>query len=491
MHRIRIKFIIGIIAVVSAVLALASCKEEHVHEWSEWEPYIESTCFVVGQEKSTCACGEVRYRELPKAHTFELEKEDIQKGKMVYKCTKCGTEEERDITPEELGVPIVRFTGSMSGISGTNRVTVNVKYDSADKSFEAKGSVKIQGATSTAYEKKNYSLKFRTDDGEKLKVTVLDEWGDHSKYCLKANYIDYSQLRNVVSAKLYGELVKTRDKDDVASTLTNGGAIDGFPVALYINGSFNGLYTFNTPKDEYVLGLTNEDQKQALLMAKDPNDVTMLVSHVEGTFEDNSIEVVYSSTEENPAVSEDWIIESFNDMIEFINNNDGAAFRNGISEYIDVDRAIDYMLFTYAISGSDNAAKNILWATYDGKVWVTSPYDLDSTWGLGWNGESFFEPGHIVPAKRMYNVLWKKLEENYSAEIAERWHELRDGVLSFENVEKLFRDFDALIPQKLRDAERSRWPSVPNNDIDYMEQITSFAKDNFEIIDNIINTRFG
>ena len=33
-----------------------------------------------------------------------------------------------------------------------------------------------------------------------------------NKYCLKANYIDYSQSRNVVSGKIFGEIVKSSPK---------------------------------------------------------------------------------------------------------------------------------------------------------------------------------------------------------------------------------------------------------------------------------------
>ena len=52
-HRI-IAFLLSIITFLSAALSFSSCGKPHKHEWGEWEPYIESTCYVAGQERSLC-----------------------------------------------------------------------------------------------------------------------------------------------------------------------------------------------------------------------------------------------------------------------------------------------------------------------------------------------------------------------------------------------------------------------------------------------------
>ncbi|MBQ7715284.1 MAG: CotH kinase family protein [Clostridia bacterium] len=479
---ISFKITAAVLLICFVAPLIISCGN-HVHEWSEWETFVASTCDVVGQERSTCSCGEVRYRTLPKAHEFEFSKNDITNKKKIYVCRLCGAEEAEELTYEDLGVPIVSFSGSLSKISTKDRVTVDVKYESPTITFTSKASIKIQGSTSATYEKKNYSVKLMDEDGDKFRVKILDGWGEHSKYCLKANYIDYSQARNVVSAKLYGQIAKTRDKDDIISTLTNGGAIDGFPAVLYINGKFNGIYTFNTPKDEYIFGIEGNTGRQAVIMAGKYTHPTELREAIPEKFADSGFEIEYCSTEDDPAIGTSWVRDSFNEMIAFINHNDGFAFKEGISEYIDVDRAIDEMLFTCAIAASDNTAKNILWVTYDGKLWIPSPYDLDSTWGLYWNGKQYNEPGIIMPNRRS-NVLWERLSSNYQEELAARWQELRAGVLSIANIRKAFEDFLSLIPDELRDAEKNLWKSVPNQESNNIDQIMSYANDNLYLIDS-------
>ncbi len=471
--------VILVLLSLTACVIFVSCGEKHVHEWSEWEPYIDSTCFVQGQERSVCSCGKVKYHELPVVHDFELKEKDISTRENVFVCKKCGSESREEMTVEELGLPIVTMTGSMDGISRENRVTLDVKYEGFDRSFEAKGSIKIQGTTSSVYPKKNYSIKFKDEDGEKLKVTVLDEWGSHSKYCLKANYTDYTQARNVVSAKLFGQIAKTRNKNDVPSTLPNGGAIDGFPVAVYFNGEFLGLYTFNTPKDEYIAGIKDNEPAQAMLFANDYTAQTQLAEPITDISESGfEFEYCYESAE----AGQDWAIESFNNMINFINSNDGDAFRNGISGYVDVERAIDEMLFVYAIGGADNTSKNMLWVTYDGVVWVPSPYDLDATFGLSWDGTKYLESGIVVPGYA-YNMLWDKLNKYFPEEVSARWAELRNGPLSLDNINSLFSDFLSLIPDGIRAEEKALWTEVPMQEENGYEQITGYASSNIYLLD--------
>ena len=58
--------------------------------------------------------------------------------------------------------------------------------------------------------------------------------------------------------------------------------IDGYPVEIYINGEFLGLYTWNIPKDKWTFNMTgDENTREALLMAdlplEDPAEFGKLV----------------------------------------------------------------------------------------------------------------------------------------------------------------------------------------------------------------------
>ena len=54
---------------------------------------------------------------------------------------------------------------------------------------------------------------------------------------------------------------------------------------------------------------------------------------------------------------------------------------------IDIQSAIDYYIFQDIILGTDGLAKNMILLNYDNKLkWYLSPYDMDATFDLDWNG---------------------------------------------------------------------------------------------------------
>ena len=155
------------------------------------------------------------------------------------------TKTEDIIIKEEYSIPKVYFEGDINGMHNkSDERKIKLKYESNDINFESYASIKIQGSSSLRYEKKNYTIKLYEDEFLENKKTIDFGWGKQSKYCLKANWIDKTHARNVVTAKLVGEVQK---KYSVFENTPNNGAIDGFPVEIYINDDFLGVYTWNIP----------------------------------------------------------------------------------------------------------------------------------------------------------------------------------------------------------------------------------------------------
>ncbi len=388
-------------------------------------------------------------------------------------------------------MPVLNIDGNLDGISKENKVIVPVSYVQEGKnaqSFSCYATLKYQGATSLNYDKKNFSIQFFKDEKctGKNKITFVDSWGKQSKYCLKANYVDYSQSRNVVSAKLYGQVVKAGyNVMDELKNLPNGGAIDGFPVVVNLKGEFLGLYTLNIPKDKWMFDMDDEDVEQAILMADDWTDSTFLKQNVSYDFSSTGWDLEYCSTEDTDTR---WVCDSFNEMMNFVNENDGVRFQNGIGRYIDIDRTIDSMLHTFFICAADNVAKNILWVTFDGKTWFSSCYDLDGTWGLIWNGTFGYDPKTFMLPKDLAgsNRLWAKLYANFYEDICYRYAELRESVYTMENIEKLFTNFDNLIDEDVKLLERQKWPNVPSQNTNNISQILKFAQERIATFDRIL-----
>jgi hypothetical protein len=180
-------------------------------------------------------------------------------------------------------------------------------------------------------------------------------------------------------------------------------------------------------------------------------------------------------------------------------NNSGEDFVNGISQYADVDKCIDSMLFTFVICADDNISKNILWATYDGKVWFSSMYDMDGTWGMRWNGKiEFDENTHLIsnladgskgaPERNHnnYNLLWEKIYIYFYDRVVERYLELRAGPLSMENITRRFEEYFALIPDVAYEAEKVKWQSVPSQGSNNINQILEYAQKRLAVMDAIL-----
>lgn len=102
--------------------------------------------------------------------------------------------------PLDYNLPVLALTGDMSAMTKENPVSLGYTYGSMTGTVE----MKWQGSSSLSYEKKNFNATFD------MAFEAKDGWGEQSKYCLKANHIDPSHTRNVVSAKLWGDIVRTR-----------------------------------------------------------------------------------------------------------------------------------------------------------------------------------------------------------------------------------------------------------------------------------------
>ncbi|MBQ9505900.1 MAG: CotH kinase family protein [Clostridia bacterium] len=377
----------------------------------------------------------------------------------VFQCTECGETYEAGVTYRDVGLPVVRIEGDLEGISKENKKTATVIYD-GDISFTSRATLKWQGESSLLYPKKNFSLQFTDAHGTGKKIMLRDAWGKQSKYCLKANWDDYAGARNLVSAKLWGEIVHSRKKNDRLDPLVNGGAVDGYPVLLYINGEYQGTYTMNTPKNRWIFGMTKKDTRAGLLFAEYWRDAVTMHKLIDrnASVEESGWEVEYCATEDTDEGTA-WLYDGMNDLIGFLLEGDDTQFKTEIRKYTDVDRVIDYMLFIHFICGADNLGRNMLWATFDGKKYVPSAYDLDSTWrltseadaaklGLNWNDGSILRT----------HLLFDRIMDHFENEIRARYAALRESIFTYGHIEKLFSDFLDQAPEILRAAESERWP---------------------------------
>lgn len=349
--------------------------------------------------------------------------------------------------------------------------------------------IKCQGSSSMNYPKKNFTVTLYKDADRTIPLEITIPGWKHpsNKFVLKANYIDHLHARNVVTARLWSEVVASRH-DYVAlpaelRNSPNNGAVDGFPVIVYANGSYQGLYTWNIGKDDWLWGMDEDDPNHVLLCGE---------TNTDGEYRETAcnFRTVWNGVDGN-----DWSVEvgknsdevknALNALILCVRDTTDEEFRQQIRNHLDLDSAIDYYIFACAICGIDNLGKNMLLGTYNLRKWIMGMYDLDSTWGLWWNGTRFISPLTRCPSQyqEQFSLLFERIAALYAPNIQARAVELRQTVLSYANIVSHFERFAAEIGVEAYADDLVPYPNIPSKSENNLWQIREFVRSRLAYFD--------
>lgn len=383
-------------------------------------------------------------------------------GEKTVEYASAGGAAKLNVTQYKL--PILFLTGSTVGMSKDNAVTLDYKYEGRTGTC----TVKWQGSSSLAHPKKNYTIKFDTA------FEAKEGWGEQKKYCFKANFMDHTHSRNICSCKLWGRIVKSRANVPAElSTLPNGGAIDGFPIIVMLNGEFHGLYTWNIPKDGWMFG-----SPKAIVCADAHVDATKFraLATLDGDFE-----LEYAEDEDNT----DWVLPSLNTAIQAVMDGDLDA----AGQYIDIPSAIDYYIHVVCEGSLDGIDHNYLLVTFDGVKWYFTDYDRDRVYGISADDSYFFSPFDTVTFTSVAdaNRLFGLIKTNKTDELKARAVALRNGTMSEAGVMDVFVNFMQAIPTQILDEDVRLYPTIPSTNVHNLAQILNWYRLRCIAVDAEIN----
>lgn len=380
---------------------------------------------------------------------------------------------------DNFDVPVINITGTLP--TSKTYVSGKIEYTSKTDNFVVSANIKLQGNSSLSNPKKNYTIKLNQKKSFK-------NWEPHNTFTLKADYIDILKVRNMVCAKLWGKIVSSRDSyPEELKTAPNFGAIDGFPVKVYLNGEYSGIYNFTTHKDAKMFGMSNNNANHALLQAEfnDNGNYGYAVNPCNFNFAWDGSTSTYFSTQVGSA-PESTIVSAFNNIYYSLGSSN-------LENYLDIDSLIDYYIFQDVILGTDGLAKNMLLATYDMTKWHLSAYDLDATFDLSWEGNilnasntSIFNSDGSLdvsdPYLNIYSQLLREIGTYYWDRYKARYAELRNSVLSYSSImaeiENYFRTYADLYIE-----ETSIYPDIPAITENTIAHIREFVKQHLEYLD--------
>ena len=373
-------------------------------------------------------------------------------------------DEEPKFDPAIYSLPILYLYGDTTGMSKDKDVTLSYVYGDRSDSLTCKW----QGNSSLSFPKKNYTLKF--DNA----FEAAEGWGEQKKYCAKANYNDFTQSRNVVSAKIWGEIVKKRKPaNETLAACPNYGAIDGFPIAIVINDEFYGVYCFNVPKDEWMMNMgsgTNE-----CIICADMHVPATKFEAGNALLDGSDFKIEYITDEDDVS----WAVTSINNLLSACANSDGTDLDTTIATMLDWDSAIDYYIYTVLLRHTDGISKNYLLSTYDGVKWFFTAYDMDTVFGNSWNGAAYASPDSDPYGFRQSaaeNHLFELIKTYKLDELKARYAALRSSVMSESNIAKLFTDYAGKIPLVMYEEDNRRWPLIPRTSVHTVDSILNWYR---------------
>lgn len=420
-------------------------------------------------------------------------------------------------------------------------------WDMQGNYFKKHAIINAQGNSSLAFDKKNGAIDLCDDEwiGDKTPKVRIGDWVPQDSFHLKAYYTDFFRGVGAVSYKLYDQIVRTRgnmydrpwkkallDMSKIGTTtkslgnpyigdyelLTDTGARcfpDGFPVAVYLNGTFYGIFSFQLKKhrDNYHMSKSTAEHvhldgdlyEGTIFGGRDNIDWSQFeIRNPKGLYAiggnkydaDVKQEEIAGETEVNAWIETGKLpdgktidskikkslqmtakvkkyIQDFADVIPTVKTamatyeasskttEDLKIFKDTFEKYFDKENLIDYQIVSDLIRNSDGFRKNWQWFTYNGVKWWVGLYDCDMSFGGHFLGNQIKDvlTEHIYADTYRPNVYVIKY---YSDEMEKRYKFLADkNIISAENIFNILRDWTMRIGTDYFKEEYEKWKDSP------------------------------
>ena len=385
-----------------------------------------------------------------------------------------------------------------------------------------------QGNSSMAFAKKSLAIDLLLKDKSDAFVIKFGDWVSQDGFHLKAYYTDFFRGVGAVSYALYEQMVKTlsidkdrpykilytsKYKDYDYGTSDSETSLDrnldtgakcfpqGFPVIVYQNGEFYGVYSWQLKKHRENMHMDKKNVKHIHLdgtidggtifggninwtafEVRNPKNLYMQESHniqgkdttkYNGDFPyelmgtDSSLYDSGNKDQKNTTLVKQYIIDlstrigELNSAVAESKSDD--EIKGLFEKYFDVSNLVDYILETNLIADGDGYSKNWQWTTYDGVKWFVNPYDHDGAFG------AYHLGNYISPANNYFYgnskttpVGW--IYSYYKLELKNRWAELRKkGIFTTINIIGLLTDWCSRIGYDNWKSEYKKWSESPCN----------------------------
>lgn len=422
-------------------------------------------------------------------------------------------------------------------------------WDMQGNYFKKRAILNAQGNSSLAFKKKNAAIDLCDDEwiGDDTPKVRIGNWVPQDSFHMKAYYTDFFRGVCAVSYKLYDQIVRTRgnmydrpwkksllDMSKIGTTtkslgnpyvgdyelLTDTGARcfpDGFPVTVYLNGEFYGIFSFQlkkhrdnyhmdkstaehvhldgtidynilwngtivwgtgdngfevrNPKNLYAIGGNKYDAdiKQEEIAGENEVNTWIAAGQLpDGTAISSKIKKNLQKTAKVKKYIQDFantinVIKAAASTYETSSKTEEAlkTFKAVFEKYYDVENLIDYLITIDILRDIDGLKKNWQWFTYNGIKWWVGLYDCDCVFGGMHLGNMLYSPinSHLGNDLQLPTGFILKY---YNDVLEKRYAQLADaGIISAGNIFSLLQDWCMRIGTDFFKEEYKKWADSP------------------------------
>lgn len=421
-------------------------------------------------------------------------------------------------------------------------------WDMQGNYFKKHAILNAQGSSSMAFVKKNIAIDICDDEwiGDDTAKVRFGNLVPQDSFHIKAYYTDFFRGISVVSYHLYEQMQRTLgdmydkpwkraliDTDSITTTTkslgslmagnmdlqTDTGALchpDGFPIAVYLNGTFYGVFAMlikkhrdnyhmdkstaehihldgtittstifkdkenidwsafeiRNPKGLYAIGgnkydadikqeeIAGETEIESWIAASKLPDGTAISAKIKKNLQLTAKVKKYIQNLADAIPT----IKVAKDTYEASNKTeeDLKTFKAVYEKYFDAQAMMDYLVFSDATNNTDGFSKNWQWITYDGIKWYVCVYDCDCTFG----GHPL---GNQIANVVNWHIHWSDYDtpegyilKYYLQDMEKRYSELSDkGIISSSNIIALVKDWMMRVGTTFYDEEYKKWSDSP------------------------------
>ena len=169
-------------------------------------------------------------------------------------------------------------------------------------------------------------------------------------------------------------------------------------------------------------------------------------------------------------------------LINFVVNSTDQEFKENIEDYLNLDATLNYYVLCHTLNIADNNAKNLIFVTYDGKIWYPTLYDLDTTFGSYYHGLELYPTDYSLQMN--HNRLFERLSILFKKEIEQRYNDLRHNILLEENIINEIDKVYSQIEPSLFEKEQQKWGQLPGYEL---TQLKEYIHERLPYVDKMMN----